>query len=158
MMLRDRDGGPKKTKNPPGGVLSSKTGSDLFIVDNIDPNSGFTGVRQAVWQHTIGGYQVLHKWLDDRRKAKRSLSDDDIAHWRRVYAALDATQRLMQQIDEAIVAHGGWPAGDGGAGAFSLDQPPPDPVTLAADAATRPKGRRRAVLATQTGFGFDSGS
>lgn len=124
----------------------------------INSNSGFIGVRQAVWRHTIGGYQVLHKWLDDRRKARRSLSDDDIAHWRRVYAALDATQRLMPQIDEAIEAHGGWPAGDGSAGAFSLNHPPPDPVMLAADAAARPKSRRKTVPATQTGFGFDGGS
>ena len=129
-----------------------------FGTVRINPGSGFTGVRQVVWQHTIGGYQVLHKWLDDRRKAGRSLSDDDIAHWRRVYAALDATQRLTPQIDEAIVAHGGWPAGDGSAGAFSLDHPPPDPVTLAADTAARPKGRHKAAPATQTGFGFDSGS
>ena len=124
----------------------------------INPGSGFAGVRQAVWQHTIGGYQVLHKWLDDRRKAGRSLSEDDIAHWRRVYAALDATQRLMQQTDEAIVAHGGWPAGDGSAGAFSLDHQPPDPVALAADVAARPKGRRKSVPAAQAGFGFDGGS
>jgi hypothetical protein len=75
-----------------------------------------------------------------------------------VYAALDATQRLMQQIDEAIMAHGGWPDADGGVGAFSLDHPPPDPVTLAADAAARPRGRRKAVPANQTGFGFDGGS
>jgi len=54
-----------------------------------------------------GGYQVLHKWLDDRRKAKRSLSADDIAHWLRVYAALEATQGLMLQVDTAIEVHGG---------------------------------------------------
>ena len=124
----------------------------------INPTSGFTGVQQAVWQHTIGGYQVLHKWLDDRRKAGRSLSDEDIAHWRRVYAALQATQNLMRQVDEAIAAHGGWPGGDGSAGAFSLDHPPPDPVALAADAAARPKSRRKPVPATQAGFGFDGGS
>ncbi len=123
----------------------------------INPTSGFTSVQQAVWQHTIGGYQVLHKWLDDRRKAQRSLSDDDIAHWRRVYAALEATQGLMRQIDKAITAHGGWPTSDGKAGAFSFDHPPPDVVTLAANAAARPKARRKAVPVTQTGFGFDGG-
>ena len=123
----------------------------------INLTSGFTGVRQAVWQHAIGGYQVLHKWLDDRRKAQRSLSDDDIAHWRRVYAALEATQGLMRQIDEAIVAHGGWPMGTGSGGAFSLKHSPPDPVALAADAAARPKGKRKPVSADQAGLGFDGG-
>ena len=93
----------------------------------VNGSSGFAGVKTRVWQHTIGGYQVLHKWLDDRRKAGRSLSDDDITHWLRVYAALEATQGLMQQVDAAIASHGGWP------GAFSQNHPPPDAVTLAAE-------------------------
>jgi hypothetical protein len=93
----------------------------------INATSGFANVRLGVWQHTIGGYQVLHKWLDDRRKAKRSLSQDDIAHWLRVYAALEATQGLMLQVDVAIEAHGGWPD------AFSQNHPPPDAATLAAE-------------------------
>jgi len=93
----------------------------------INASSGFANVRLPVWQHTIGGYQVLHKWLDDRRKAKRSLSQDDITHWLRVYAALQATQKLMLQVDVAIEANGGWP------GAFSQNHPPPDAATLAAE-------------------------
>ena len=93
----------------------------------INATSGFANVHQSIWQHTIGGYQVLHKWLDDRRKAGRSLSQDDITHWLRVYAALQATQKLMWQVDTAIEANGGWP------GAFSQNHPPPDAATLAAE-------------------------
>ena len=93
----------------------------------INATSGFANVHESIWQHTIGGYQVLHKWLDDRRKAGRSLSQDDITHWLRVYAALQATQALMLQVDEAIEANGGWP------GAFSQNHPPPDAATLAAE-------------------------
>lgn len=93
----------------------------------INASSGFANVRLPVWQHAIGGYQVLHKWLDDRRKARRDVSQDDITHWLRVYAALEATQKLMRQVDEAIEAHGGWP------GAFSQNHPPPDAATLAAE-------------------------
>lgn len=70
---------------------------------------------------------MLHKWLDDRRKAGRSLSQDDVTHWLRVYAALQATQKLMQQVDVAIEANGGWPS------AFSQNHPPPDAATLAAE-------------------------
>lgn len=103
----------------------------------INATSGFSGVRQAVWRHSIGGYQVLHKWLDDRRKAERSLSDEDIAHWRRVNAALEATQALVAQVDQVIAKHGGWP------GAFSQNHPPPDPATLAAQPAVkRPRAKR----------------
>ena len=93
----------------------------------INATSGFANVHQSTWQHTIGGYQVLHKWLDDRRKAGRSLSHDDITHWLRVYAALQATQKLMAQVDAAVEIHGGWP------GAFNQNHPPPDAATLAAE-------------------------
>lgn len=93
----------------------------------INATSGFANVHQSIWQHTIGGYQVLHKWLDDRRKAGRALSQDDITHWLRVYAALQATQKLMLQVDVAIEANGGWP------NAFSQNHPPPDAATLAAE-------------------------
>ena len=93
----------------------------------VNATSGFANVHQSIWQHTIGSYQVLHKWLDDRRKAGRSLSQDDVTHWLRVYAALQATQKLMQKVDEAIEANGGWPD------AFSQNHPPPDAATRAAE-------------------------
>lgn len=113
----------------------------------INATSGFSGVRQAVWQHCIGGYQVLHKWLDDRRKAERSVSDDDIAHWRRVYAALEATQSLMGQVDMVINEHGGWP------GAFSQDHPPPDPAILAAQPIAKRARAKRASVGQSSLFG-----
>jgi hypothetical protein len=112
----------------------------------INATSGFTNVHQSIWQHTIGGYQVLHKWLDDRRKAGRSLSEDDITHWLRVYAALQATQKLMLQVDEAIEANGGWP------GAFSQNHPPPDAATLAAEQMVQKeqlKAQKKATITTK---------
>lgn len=122
----------------------------------INATSGFANVHQSIWQHTIGGYQVLHKWLDDRRKAGRSLSQEDITHWLRVYAALDATQKLMRQVDMAIEANGGWP------GAFSQNHPPPDAATLAAEQIAQKEqlkaqkkattaAKKRAVQASPTG-------
>lgn len=122
----------------------------------INATSGFANVHQSIWQHTIGGYQVLHKWLDDRRKAGRSLSQDDIIHWLRVYAALQATQKLMVQVDVAIEVNGGWP------GAFSQNHPPPDAATLAAEQMAQKDqlkaqkkattaAKKRAVQASPTG-------
>ena len=90
----------------------------------INATSGFAQVRQHVWQHSIGGYQVLHKWLDRRRrKAGRSLSQQDFTHWQRIYAACQTTQTLMQQVDTTIQTHGNWPT------AFSPSHahPPPPP-------------------------------
>ena len=129
---------------------SGKAGGEVFV--EISENCGFRGVSPQVWQIQVGGYQVLHKWLDDRRKAGRSLSDDDIAHWQRIYAALHATQGLIQQVDSVVERHGGWPSGPGEGGAFSLNHPPPSGDVLAAQAAARPRGRRRAAQPGQQSF------
>ena len=121
----------------------------------VNATSGFANVHQSVWQHTIGGYQVLHKWLDDRRKARRSLSPDDITHWLRVYAALQATQKLMLQVDEAIEAHGGWP------GAFSQNHPPPDAAKLASEQIAQKaqlKAQKKAAKASKTIANSDQGT
>jgi hypothetical protein len=34
---------------------------------------------------------------------------DDIAHYQKIVVALNETIRLMQEIDELIEQHGGWP-------------------------------------------------
>jgi len=69
--------------------------------------SGFRGVPEAVWNFHIGGYQVCEKWLKDRKG--RALTDEDIAHYHKIVVALTETIRLMAEIDEVIVEHGGWP-------------------------------------------------
>ena len=76
---------------------------------------GFRGVPEAVWDFHIGGYQVCHKWLKDRKG--RTLSDDDIAHYQKIVVALNETIRLMRDIDEVIDQHDGWP------GAFQVEAP-----------------------------------
>jgi hypothetical protein len=55
----------------------------------------FDGVPEAVWNFHIPG---------------RILTDDDIRHYHRIVIALNETIRLMNEIDEVIEAHGGWPA------------------------------------------------
>ena len=74
---------------------------------------GFKGVPGQVWNFHIGGYQVCHKWLKDRKG--RTLSDEDVAHYQKIVVALNETIRIMAEIDEVIEAHGGWP------GAFVTD-------------------------------------
>ena len=68
---------------------------------------GFKGVPEEVWDFHIGGYQVCHKWLKDRKG--RRLSDEDVAHYQKIVVALNETIRIMTEIDEVIEAHGGWP-------------------------------------------------
>ena len=66
---------------------------------------GFQGVPEEVWDFQIGGYQVCHKWLKDRKG--RTLSDEDIAHYQKIVVALSETIQIMAEIDEVIEAHGG---------------------------------------------------
>jgi predicted helicase len=73
----------------------------------INREQYFANVPPEVWNFHVGGYQVASKWLKDRKG--RTLSYDDLAHYRRTVAALAETVRLMADIDAAIEAHGGWP-------------------------------------------------
>jgi len=73
----------------------SETGGRLYI--NADQY--FAPVPEAVWQFHIGGYQVLAKYLKDRKG--RTLSLDEIEHLEAVVAALAFTIQQMARIDEA---------------------------------------------------------
>jgi predicted helicase len=73
----------------------------------INSEQYFEGVPPEVWAFTIGGYQVCHKWLKDRKG--RTLTFEDIQHYQKIIVALAETIRLMGEIDAAIEAHGGWP-------------------------------------------------
>jgi predicted helicase len=85
---------------------------------------GFKGVREDVWNFHIGGYQVCHKWLKDRKG--RTLSKQDIVHYQKVVVALAETIRLMTEIDEVIEEHGGWPgAFRSGGSNVAVNQPDP---------------------------------
>jgi len=76
-------------------------------------SSYFDGVPEDVWKYHIGSYQVLYKWLYDRRGTRgqpgRTLTPEDIEHYQRIVVALKETIRLMGEIDEVIEEHGGWP-------------------------------------------------
>jgi len=81
--------------------------SDGFGKVWINKEQFFDGVPEKVWEFHIGGYQVCHKWLKDRKG--RKLTFDDIQHYQYIVAALNETIDIMTKIDEVIDAHGGWP-------------------------------------------------
>jgi hypothetical protein len=74
---------------------------------SINAQQKFTGIPSEVWNYHIGGYQVLDKWLKDRKG--RMLSNEDIRHYCRVATALSETMKLQKEIDEVIAKHGGFP-------------------------------------------------
>jgi len=77
---------------------------------------GFKGVPEEVWNFHVGGYQVCNKWLKDRQakggknpRPGRVLTDEDIDHYQKIVVAISETIRIMEEIDDVIEAHGGWP-------------------------------------------------
>jgi len=107
--------------------LTTLIGSGKFLVEKVSyseetvwidkaKSSGFQGVPEDTWNFTIGGYQVCEKWLKDRQakggkkpRPGRILTDEDIDHYQKIVVALNETIRLMDEIDEVIEKHGGWP-------------------------------------------------
>ena len=63
----------------------------------INDTQCFEGVPTAAFEMYIGGYQPAQKWLKDRKG--RTLTFDDIEHYRRIIAILIETDKIMKQID-----------------------------------------------------------
>lgn len=85
-------------------------GSNDLVEDiKYDPETGtirinkdkyFEGIAPEVWNFHIGGYQVLHKYLKDR---KGKILADHI-HYCKVVTALARTIELQRQVDEVYVS------------------------------------------------------
>jgi hypothetical protein len=64
---------------------------------SINEDQYFSPVPLELWEYQIGGYQVLEKWLKDRRE--RRLSLDEIKTYCRVVTAIQRTINLQEEID-----------------------------------------------------------
>jgi len=69
---------------------------------SINKECYFVGITEQIWEFKIGGYQVLDKWLKDRKNAHRVLSTDEIIHYQKIVVALKETMILMEEIDSLI--------------------------------------------------------
>ena len=98
-LLRDTGEGVQAVNGPATASAALRGGLGTGRV-YINKPQYFQRVDREVWELHIGGYQVLHKWLKDRKG--RKLSNDDIAHYQRVVVAIKETIRLMSEIDKAI--------------------------------------------------------
>ena len=64
----------------------------------INSEQYFEGIPKEVWEYRIGSYQILKKWLKDRKE--RALSTDNIEHYLKVISTIKRTIDLQQQIDQ----------------------------------------------------------
>jgi len=63
----------------------------------VNKTQYFEPVPLELWEYQIGGYQVLAKWLKDRRE--RQLTLEEIKTYCRVVTALQRTIALQEEID-----------------------------------------------------------
>jgi predicted helicase len=73
----------------------------------INKTQHFVEVPAQVWEFHIGGYQVCHKWLKDRKG--RTLALLEFYEYQKIVTAISETITLMEKIDEVIEEYGGWP-------------------------------------------------
>jgi predicted helicase len=95
---------PVPGSNEVGRVRYTEPGQDVPGRVYINKTQYFEGIEPEVWEFQIGGYQVLHKWLKDRKG--RKLTFDDLFHYQKIVVALKETMRLMGEIDDLILS---WP-------------------------------------------------
>ena len=61
----------------------------------INPDKHFDGISPELWNYHIGGYQVLNKYLKDRK----GKSLEDAIHYCRIVTALAKTIEIQREID-----------------------------------------------------------
>ena len=65
----------------------------------INKDQCLEGISKEVWEYRIGAYQVMEKYLKDRKGRKLSL--DEINHYMKVAKAIRLTVELQEKVDEA---------------------------------------------------------
>lgn len=78
--------------------IPDQVGDDISGKVYINKTQYFANVPELAWNFYIGGYQPAQKWLKDRKN--RTLTYDDISHYRKIIAILIETQNLMQELDK----------------------------------------------------------
>lgn len=83
-------------------TISFAKKADIFQDDKIylNPSTYIGKVDEETFKFMIGGYQVLDKWLSDRKN--NTLSVDEIIHYMKIIISLRETIRIMKALDEVV--------------------------------------------------------
>ncbi len=68
----------------------------------INKEQYFEGIPEEVWEYQIGAYQVMEKYLKDRKGRKLSL--EEINNYMKVEKALRLTIELQKKIDKVYTS------------------------------------------------------
>ena len=84
--------------------LDSKAKTDGTVI---------TGVPSECWEFQLGGYNLLEKWIYDRReyggRGAYPISDKDVQTFTIIVQSIKAIIRITNEIDSLIDSLGGWP-------------------------------------------------
>lgn len=69
---------------------------------HINDTQYFTNISPVAWNFTIGGYQVLDKYLKSRKQDERPLGLTELRHIPKVVRILAWTDKKMQEIDKVF--------------------------------------------------------
>jgi hypothetical protein len=64
----------------------------------INKDKYFLGVTPDVWEYQIGGYQVCHKYLKDRKR--RIITSEERNTYAKIVKAIERTIEIQSEIDE----------------------------------------------------------
>jgi len=87
-------GFPKGGSNTVGKICYDEGSQRVFI----NKEQYFEGMSREVWDYRIGAYQVMQKYLKDRKTRKLSL--DEINHYMKVAKTIRLTIELQEKIDD----------------------------------------------------------
>jgi len=66
----------------------------------INKNQFFFPVKEEIWNYKIGGYQVLKKWLSDRKG--RALTHKDIGTYLKIVKAIEETLKIQERLRRQV--------------------------------------------------------
>jgi len=89
-------GFPKGGSNTVGKISYNEVSQRVFI----NKEQYFENVSKEVWNYRIGAYQVMEKYLKDRKKRKLSL--DEINHYMKMAKTIKITIKMQEKIDEVF--------------------------------------------------------
>jgi len=96
---------PKKLSKPiarfedKGDNLVSKVAyEEQQKLVKINPAQHFGPIGKTLWEYQIGGYQVMEKWLKDKKGHRLSL--EDIKHYCRIATAVKETIATQKKVDK----------------------------------------------------------
>ena len=91
-------GTPSPQPSPSGGEGASRRVVDVYL-NNV---AYWKNIPQPVWEFTLGGYQVMKKWLSYRERALlgRDLTIDKAKYFTEMALRIAAILTLASQLDE----------------------------------------------------------